>query len=196
MKLLFIDGCISQRGSQSRTRALAEAFLSAFREAHPGAEIQRVSIEGLDLKPFLPAALDERDALVSVGAFDAPMFDLARQFRGADAIAAAAPLWDLTFPSAMRIYIEHISVCGLCYHYDATGCHGDCKASRLAFLTTGGDIPQPESLGILHWKQLAAMCGIPRFDCVAAHALDLDPAKVPEIMASACEQARELGRSF
>ena len=36
MKLLFIDGCISQRGPASRTRALAEAFLSAFRESHPG----------------------------------------------------------------------------------------------------------------------------------------------------------------
>ena len=40
MKLLFIDCCISQRGPESRTRALAGAFLSAFRESHPGAETE------------------------------------------------------------------------------------------------------------------------------------------------------------
>ena len=105
MKLLFIDGCISQRGPDSRTRTLAEAFLSAFREAHPEAEVETVRLEELDLKPFLPAALNERDALASAGAFDAPVFNLARQFRQADRIVAAAPFWDMSFPAAMRVYI-------------------------------------------------------------------------------------------
>ena len=74
MELLFIDGCISQRGPGSRTRALADAFLSAFREGHPEAAVETVSLEALDLRPFLPPALDERDALASIGAFDAPVF--------------------------------------------------------------------------------------------------------------------------
>lgn len=196
MKLLFIDGCVSQRGPESRTRALAEAFLSAFRETHPEAEVETVRLEELDLRPFTPAALDERDALASIGAFDAPVFDLARQLRGADAIAAAAPFWDLSFPAVMRVYMEHISANGLTYHYEADGCHGDCKASRLAYLTTGGDFERPESLGVLYWKQLAAMFGVPRFDYVFAGGLDVDPAKVPEIMEIACARARALGREF
>ena len=196
MKLLFIDGCVSQRGPASRTRALAEAFLSAFRESHPGAEVETVTLEALDLKPFLPAALNQRDELASVGAFGAPVFDLARQFQAADKIAAAAPFWDMSFPAVMRIYIEHISANGLCYHYEAGGCHGDCRADRLAYLTTGGDFEQPESLGVLYWKQLAKMFGIPRFDYVFAGGLDVDPAKAPELLEAACEQARALGRSF
>jgi FMN-dependent NADH-azoreductase len=196
MKLLFIDGCVSQRGPESRTRALAEAFLSAFRETHPEAEVETVRLEALDLRPFTPAALDERDALASIGAFDAPVFDLARQLRGADKIAAAAPFWDLSFPAVMRVYMEHISANGLTYHYEADGCHGDCKASRLAYLTTGGDFERPESLGVLYWKQLAAMFGVPRFDYVFAGGLDVDPAKVPEIMEAACARARALGREF
>ena len=196
MRLLFVDGCISQRGAGSRTRALTEAFLSVFRETHPEAEIETVKVECLDLKAFLPPALDERDALASVGAFDAPVFDLARQFRGADKIVVAAPLWDLSFPAAMRLYIEHISVCGLCYHYEADGCHGDCKAARLAYLTTGGDVERPESLGVLYWKQLAEMFGIPRFDYVFAGGLDLDPERAPELTAAARERAQTLGRDF
>ena len=196
MKLLFIDGCVSQRGPASRTRALAEAFLSAFRESHPGAEVETVTLEALDLKPFLPAALNQRDELASVGAFGAPVFDLARQFQAADKIAAAAPFWDMSFPAVMRIYIEHISANGLCYHYEADGCHGDCRADRLAYLTTSGDFERPESLGVLYWKQLSKMFGVPRFDYVFAGGLDVDPAKAPELLEAACEQARALGRSF
>ena len=196
MKLLFIDGCISQRGPASRTRALAEAFLSAFRESHPGAEVETVTLEALDLKPFLPAALNQRDELASVGAFGAPVFDPARQFQAADKIAAAAPFWDMSFPAVMRIYIEHISANGLCYHYEAGGCHGDCRADRLAYLTTSGDFERPESLGVLYWKQLSKMFGVPRFDYVFAGGLDVDPAKAPELLEAACEQARALGRSF
>ena len=196
MKLLYIDGCISQRGPDSRTRALAESFLSALRERRPAAEIETVSLGNLDIRPLLLPALVERDALAEAGDFTGPVFALARQFREADKIAVAAPLWDLSFPSLLRFYIEHISVCGLCYHYEADGCHGDCRASRLLYLTTGGDFERPDSLGVLYWKQLAAMFGIPRFDHVFAGGLDVDPARVPAIMADACERARVLGREF
>ncbi len=196
MKLLFIDGCISQRGPESRTRRLAEAFLAAFRETHPGAEAETVRLEGLNLAPFTPAALDERDALAYAGAFDAPVFGLARQFRQADRIVAAAPFWDLSFPAAMRIYIEHISACGLTYHYEPDGCHGDCRAARLAYLTSGGDFERAESLGVLYWRQLCAMFGIPRFDYVFAGGLDAEPGRAAEIMEAAEEAARRLGRAF
>lgn len=196
MKLLFVDSCISLRGPESRTRILADAFFSAFRETHPDAEIETVNVEELALKPFLLPALEEREALASVGAFDAPVFDLARQLRRTDAVVVAAPFWDLSFPSALRVYIEYISACGLTYHYEADGCHGDCKAERLAFLTIGGDFEAADSLGVLYWKQLAAMFGIPRFDYVFAGGLDVDPSKASEIMREACEKARRLGHEF
>lgn len=197
MKLLFVDCCISQRGAESRTRALTEAFLKVFRKAHPEAEIETVMPEALlALKPFAPDMLDERDALASVEAWDAPVFDLARQFRGADRIAVAAPFWDLSFPAALRTYIEYISANGLTYHYEADGCHGDCRAEKLAYLTSGGDLEQPESLGVLYWKQLCAMFGIPAFSYVFAGGLDLDPAKTEEILTEACEKARRLAEDF
>ena len=34
----------------------------------------------------------------------------------------------MSFPAVMRTYIEYISANGLCYHYEAGGCHGDCRA--------------------------------------------------------------------
>ena len=197
MKLLFVNCCISQRGSESRTLALAESFLESWRAKHPGAEVETVEPETLlALKPFDPEMLDDRDALAGIGCFDAPVFALARQFRAADRIVVAAPFWDLSFPTALRAYIEYVSANGLSYHYEADGCHGDCRAEKLAYLTSGGDAEQPESVGVLYWKQLCAMFGIPKFDYVFAGGLDLDPAKTAEILAEAQEKARQLAESF
>ena len=196
MKLLFVDCCISQRGTASRTRALAEAYLEAFRTFHPEAEIETVTPETpLALKPFDVGMLNERDALASVGAWDAPVFALARQFRAADRIVVAAPFWDMSFPAALRTYIEYISANGLTYHYDDTGCHGDCKADQLVYLTSGGDVEREDSVGVVHWRQLAAMFGIPRFDYVFAGGLDAAPEKAPELLEGACALARCLAET-
>lgn len=197
MKLLFVNCCISQRGEDSRTRALANAFLETFRRLHPDAEMETVPPEALlALKPFEPEMLNDRDALAGVGAFDAPVFRLARQFRAADRIVVAAPFWDLSFPAALRTYIEHISANGLTYHYEADGCHGDCRAERLVYLTSGGDFEREDSLGVLYWRQLAAMFGIGQFDYVFAGGLDIDPAKTPELLDAARGLARRLAEVF
>lgn len=197
MKLLFVDCCISQRGEDSRTRKLAEAFLKAFQKEHSEAEVETVDQETLlALKPFAREKLDERDALASVGAWDAPVFRLARQFRAADGIVVAAPFWDLSFPAALRTYIEYISANGLSYHYEADGCHGDCRAERLVYLTSGGDVEREDSVGVLYWRQLCAMFGIGRFDYVFAGGLDIDPAKAPELLEAACILAGKLAETF
>ena len=197
MKLLFVNSCISQRGEVSRTLALAKAFLETWKDLYPEAEVETVAPEALlVLKPFDPKMLDERDALAEAQSFDAPVFDLARQFQEADRIVVAAPFWDLQFPAALRTYIEYISANRLTYHYEADGCHGDCRGEKLMYLTSGGDAERPESLGVLYWKQLCAMFGIPRFDYVFAGGLDLDPAKTEEVLAAACEKARAAAQAF
>jgi len=197
MKLLFVDCCISQRGETSRTKALAEAFLAVLRAKYPEAETETVLPETmLALNPFDKEMLDERDALAGIGAFDAPVFDLARQFRSADAVVVAAPYWDMSYPAALRTYIEHISANHVTYHYAADGCHGDCRAAWLVYLTTGGDVEQEDSVGVVHWRQLCRQFGIDRFDYVFAGGLDLEPEKTPELISAACDVARSLAESI
>lgn len=197
MKLLFVDCCISQRGADSRTRALADAFLSALREQHPETEVETVTPgEMLALKPFGAEMLNQRDALAAAGAFDAPVFALARQFREADAVVVAAPYWDMSYPAALRTYIEHISAVGLAYHYEADGCHGDCRAKWLVYLTSGGDFEREDSVGVAHWRQLCGLFGIAQFDYVFAGGLDIDPAQTPVLLAAACETAKKLAEAL
>ena len=193
MKLLFVNSCISQRGESSRTLALAKAFL----EALSAAEVEEVTPEALlALKPFDVEMLNARDELQRAGKFDDPMYDLARQFCAAEAVVVAAPYWDLSYPAALRTYIEHISANGVAYHYDEYGPHGDAKAKRLVYLTSGGDFEHEDSVGVVHWRQLCAMFGIEQFDYVFAGGLDIDPAQTPELLEAACEVARQLAKTF
>lgn len=197
MKLLFVNCCISQRGGASRTKALADAFLAAFRASHPGAEVEEVTPEALlALKPFNAEMLNRRDALAAENAFDAPVYALARQFRAADAVAVAAPFWDLSYPAALRTYIEYISANGLTYHYDAAGCHGDCAAGHLVYLTSCGDVEREDSVGVIHWRQLAAMFGIPQFDYVFAGGLDVRPDMAGDTLTAACTLAGALAKTL
>ena len=197
MKLLFVNCCISQRGTGSRTRTLADAFLTAFQASHPGAEIEEVTPEALlALKPFDAEMLDRRDALAKVGDFNAPVYALARQFQAADAVVVAAPFWDLSYPAALRTYIEYISAVGLTYHYTDAGCCGDCTAEHLVYLTSGGDAEREDSVGVVHWRQLAAMFGIPRFDYVFAGGLDAHPDTAGETLAAACALAGTLAKTL
>lgn len=192
MKLLIVDSCISTRGAQSRTRRLAQTFAEAFLEEHPEAQVERVNLEALSLPPFDRPLLERRNALHAAGQFDDPLYDLARQFRDADEIVVAAPFWDLSYPAMLRTYIEHISAVGVTYHYTAAGCCGDCRAQRLVYLTTGGDVEREDSVGVLHWRQLTAMFGIPQFEYVFAGGLDAFPEQAEERLEAACALARKL----
>ena len=192
MKLLFVDCCVSQRGKESRTLALAERYIAAFREKHPEAEVEHLDVGTMALSPFTAEKLTQRDALAQKGAFSDPVFDLARQFAAASSVVVAAPFWDLSYPAQLKLYIEHISANGVCYHYDQIGCHGDCRAEKLVYLTTGGDFERENSIGVLHWQQLCTMFGIPEFDYVFAGGLDIDPAKTADLLETACKKAEEL----
>ena len=197
MKLLFVNCCISQREDESRTYHLADAYLKAFRAKHPEVEIEAVIPEEmLALPPFDEEMLDLREELSRAGHFDAPMFDLARQFAAADAVVVAAPYWDMSYPAALKTYIEHISAVGLTYHYEADGVHGDCRARHLVYLTSGGDFEREDSIGVLHWRQLCRLFGIEKFEYVFAGGLDIDPAQTPALLEAACDVARKLAESM
>ena len=197
MKLLFVDCCISQRGEESRTRSLALAYLEAYMNRHPEAELETVSPEELlALAPFDVEMLNEREALAQSGQFDDQVFDMARQFAEADAVVVAAPYWDMSYPAALKVYIEHISAVGLTYHYEMDGVHGDCKADHLVYLTSGGDFEHEDSIGVLHWRQLCRLFGIERFEYVFAGGLDIDPALTAEQLEGACTLAKRLAETI
>ena len=98
----------------------------------------------------------------------------------------AAPYWDLSFPSTLKVYFENIYAVGIVSEYGADGMpRGLCRAKKLIYVTTAGGPYNPTySFGYI--KSLAQDCfGIPDVRLVKAEMLDVDGADEEEILSLA-----------
>lgn len=130
-KILLINACVRP---MSRTRILAQRVLS-----HMEGEVEEVNLEQEDIRPHTRERLQKRDALLSAGAYDDPMFRYARQFRDADTIVIAAPYYDLSFPSSLKNYLESVCNVGVTFYYDSNDQPQTlCRAKRLIYVSTSG----------------------------------------------------------
>lgn len=198
-KLLFIDACL--RENSSRTLRLANYLVTECLK-HPDITLDTLSLLNTPLAPLNHKTLDKRNDLIAARKFDDPSFALARQFAQADAIILAAPFWDLSFPSMLRVYLEQLCVTGLTFHYNEKGAAvGDCCAKRLAYVTTrggftGSNPPASPDFALPYLQSLCTMLGIPRFDCIAAEGLDIIGNDIESILSAATLEADTLARSF
>jgi len=182
-KLLYIDGTVHPE--TSRTRRLGEALL---KRAEGRYDIQRLVLEKEGLRPLDGRTLDQRDALVDREAWDDPVFRYARDFRDADRIVLAAPYWDLSFPSAVKVYLERICVCGLTFRYEEDGTpKGLCRAESWIALSAVGGFLGERDFGYYYLQGLAGMFGIPRVDRAVCEGLDIWGADVEGLMKKALE---------
>ena len=193
-RLLYVDCCI--RGQTSRTRRLAEAFLDALPQ---GWAVEPLELAAEGLQYFSGPFFQQRQDLLAAGNRTHPRFRYAWQFAQADAIVLAAPLWDLSFPALLKVYIENVSVENITFGCGEAGCYGICQARRMVFLTTRGGIYEPGS----EWEQgapyLAAIqkfFGFGDFRCVAADGLDIQGYDGEGTLQKAMEEARTLAKSL
>ncbi len=176
--MLVIDCCL--RGEDSATRRYYQAYL----EAATPERVEMVELARLGLRPLDWETLALRDRLSAEGRFDHVLFHLARQFRDAEEILIAAPFWDLSFPSLLKVYLEQVSVAGLTFGYTQEGqCVGHCRARRLLYFSTCGGYVGEEHLGFAYVKALGAMLGIPECVPYILEGLDIDPAQRETVLA-------------
>ena len=172
MKLLFVDACI--RGEKSRTKALCEHFIKEFTELNREAEVERVCLNELDVEGFDAKTLAERDELLKNKDFEAGEFDLAKQLVEVDCVLIGAPYWDLSFPTKLKAYLEHVSVTGLTYIYNEMGIpEGQCKATDLMYITTSGGPIGVMNYGYDYIRGLCKLFGIEKTHFASAEMLDV-----------------------
>ena len=172
---LLINACVRE---ESRTKKLAKALLSKL------GEYEEVKLEDIDFPKTDESFLKKRDSLIASRSFDDPMFELARQFAKADTIVIAAPYWDLSFPAALKQYVEHINVVGITFEYTKEGFpKGLCRAEKLYYVMTAGGTYVPEEFGFGYIQSLAQnFYGIKDVELVKATGLDIDGADEKEIL--------------
>ena len=191
MNLLFVDCCISVH-AVSRTKLLADVFLSAWQAAHPEDEIETLDLKTLNLQPLNAQMAAERENTPT----DSPVFALARQFAAADRIVIAAPFWELSFPAQLRLYIEHIAAAGITFGYAPQGQIGLCRAEKLLFLTTAGGPMEGQNCGSDHWRALCPFFGIGEYHFLGAPMQDVAEIDHASILLHTMCDAKQLALTF
>ncbi len=177
--VLYINCCVRK---DSRTDRLARAVLEKT------GEYTELFLPSEDIKPLTEEMLEKRTALLANGCFDDPMLRYARQFAEADRIVIAAPFWDGSFPSLLKVYIENIYAVGIVSRYGADGIPiGMCRADELIYVTTAGGPYIPDfSYGYI--KAIAETCfGIKKTELIKAEMLDIEGMDAEKILSNAID---------
>lgn len=169
MKLLFINACI--RKEKSRTLQLARYFLSKYKSQFKDVEIEEIELSEEKIYPILNKELENRDKLIKNKEYDNEVFKYAKQFSKADKIVIAAPCWDYSFPSILKVYIENICVLGLTFKYNTEGSQstGLSKFDSLLYITTVGGYPHDKE----YMKNITAFLGNGKYYGICAKGLDI-----------------------
>ena len=147
-QILFINACPREG---SRTLELARHLLDKLEG--PAEELALFEENLLSLNG---KTLALRDKMIAQGNFDHPIFKYARQFANADTVVIAAPFWDLSFPSALKIWLEYVMALGVTFHYSENGMpQGLCKAKELFYVSTAGGPVLPSHMGFDYVNALA-----------------------------------------
>ena len=184
--ILFINACVR---AGSRTRRLAKALLDRLE-----GPVREVTLSDLTFPKADQAFLDLRDDLIRRQEWDHPLFDLARQFAGADTVVVAAPCWDLSFPAMLKQYFEQVTVTGVTFRYTPEGYpRGLCRARRLNYVrTSGGPLPEPNHAYAYVRDLATGFYGIPETRLLSAAMLDVEGLDPEAILREAEEKISDI----
>ena len=189
-KLVYIDACMR---AGSRTKRIASPIIAELRK--------RYSVETVDLtKNIYPIVdnyiLDDRNQ----GIVPAEHMALAKRIAAADRIIIAAPFWEMSFPSALKVFFENMSLFGVTFDTNDKECYGLCKAEKVLFITTRGmniSTGDPLEQATPYIKALSHLWGWGELTVVAAQNMDYSSAEgIEDRIKAAVAEGLEICKVF
>ena len=194
MEVLFVNVC--PRGEASRTLRLARAFLQELKKNMPAVTVTEHCLCEMKLTPIDAQALALREPLCDEKNWEHPFLAPAVDFHRADAVLIAAPYWDLSFPSMLKVWVEHIYVRNLNFRYENDRCIGLAKGREAIYLATAGSPVGDNDWGAMYMQAVLKSLGVDEFSSVRAEGIDLEGCDVAGVMAKAEEEARTAARTL
>lgn len=190
-KLVVIDACI--RGEESRTKRIAEPIIEELGKRY---EVTRFDLTKMHLEPLTPETYAERAA----GKVPEWALEAARAIAEADRILVAAPFWDMSFPSVVKVFFEHVSLFDVTFMDNGRTCVGKCKCEKVMYVTTRGmNIPTGDvrEQGSSYLHALSELWDLGTVLTVAAWNLDYStPEEIEEKIDSTTRFGLRLAQTF
>lgn len=179
----------------SRTLRLARHLLGLLDGDVSEICLEKELCEG-NIAPLDDSFIEYRQKCSMSGSFGDSRFRCARLFANADTIVIAAPYWDLSFPSSLKIFFENVCVDGLTFRYTEQGMPaGLCRARDIVYVSTAGG-PVYGDYGSGYVKNLCGiLLGIKNFHLLQAEGLDVQVNSPEKILSETFRLAAEISSS-
>jgi len=188
--LIYINACMR---AGSRTLRIATPIIEELRKKY--------KVETVDLtRNIYPIAdnntLEDRNH----GIVPLEHVTLANKIATADRIVIAAPFWDMSFPGALKVFFENMSLFGVTFDSNDKECYGLCKAEKVMYITTRGmDISTGDPLeqATPYIKALSHLWGWGELTVISAQNMDYSSSEeIEKKVSKAIKEGLEICTTF
>ena len=178
---------------ESRTRKIARPLIEDLGKRY---EIETISLDGAGFPAVDGKILQDRDH----GIVPEEFADMARRIAAADRIVIAAPFWDMSFPSELKVFFENMSLFHITFDSDDSHCYGLCRCKRVLYITTRGmniHTGDPLEQATPYIKALSHLWGLGEVITVSAENMDYSTeAEIDRKIADAVTTGLDISRTF
>ena len=169
-KILFINSCYNE--ARSRTLYLAKKLFEKF-DIDSKFDFEEVKLKDLHLLPLSEERLKIRFDLANKNLFDMDMLTYSKKILSADIVVVAAPFYDFSYPSILKLFIENVSVPNLMYTYTKDGFEGFARGRKFIYVTTrGSELPDSEDFGYLNLDRMFKLFGFKESELISFSGTD------------------------
>ena len=164
-KLFYIDACLR---SGSNTKRIADVIIDKLSERY---EVETVRLSEHSFPVVKNDVLNERNN----GYVPEEYVAMAKKLAAANRLVIASPFWDMSFPSALKVFFENMSLFNVTFASTDKECYGLCKAEKVLYITTRGmNISTGDELeqATPYIKALSRLWGLGELHVISAQNMD------------------------
>ena len=189
-KIFYIDSCLR---SGSNTKVIADTLIDRLSERY---EVETIKLSDYDFPIVKDDILNER----SNGYVPEEYVQIARKIADADRLVIAAPFWDMSFPSALKVFFENMSLFNVTFASNEKECYGLCKAEKVLYVTTRGmNIKTGDEMeqATPYIRAISRLWGLGELHVIAAENIDYStPEQIEEKIQNAIKEGEALCDAF
>ncbi|MDY5059200.1 FMN-dependent NADH-azoreductase [Staphylococcus simulans] len=192
----------------SNSMAVGKSFIDTYKAEHPEDEVVHIDLFKEDV-PEIDAEvfsgwgkLQSGDTLTDSEQQKVNrLTELVDQFVAADKYVFVTPMWNLSFPPAVKRYFDAVTVAGKTFKYTAEGPQGLLTdKAALHIQSRGGYYSEGPAadfeLGDRYIRTILAFMGVPDISLIAIEGHNAEPENAEEIKLNAIQQAEQFAKQF
>ena len=208
-KLLFVT-CNLKPVEKSRSLSLGKVFLDEYLKYNPRDDVHFLDLYRDNIQRIDSDVLSGWDKMRRGQSFAALNADEQRkisriwshadQFVASDKYVFATPMWNLSFPAELKMYIDTVCVVGKTFKHTPTGPIGLLRnhgKKCLHIHSSGGfHYGKEEDHSVPYLKSIMGFMGIENFEAIVVEGVEAIPERAEEFNRKAMEKTMEVAARF